>query len=677
MERRITIQEFYNTHEVKALSLPKSTNSKKAILGIGCLSHDTSAALIDGVTGNIIFAQSEERESNLKHDSGFPIASIKRAINFAIQDGFSINNIALNFNPDLFLYEGILGDGELFNNSNFKILNETIFELTNEEFTSGEIDKNRLIEKVQKFLKELNIDFPLDFGEENYFYLLQFHKYSLLGKIIRKLFPELPVEYVRHHDSHAASALFNFGATEKAAVLVLDGHGETDSCSIYDYNGSLKRVSTSSWPYSLGSLYLSATRHLNYDYGDEYKVMGMAAYGEPVFFDLLNDCIFVDKISGQLTLKKNKYIVSDFVRNTGQKRLQFTDSFSEVCQPRIGSSSLSKNDFNLASSIQKLTEQIGLDLANYAYSKTEAETLFVSGGVGLNGLMNNKIKEESKFEKVSIFPASGDDGTSVGAAQNFVGRFNNPITHSFYGIKSTENEILSALNRYKLVYSKSLNINQKIAELLYSGQIVARFNGRAEFGPRALGNRSILANPTISNMKDILNKRIKHRESFRPFAPAILMEDYSEYFYDAGESPFMLQIVKARQATVNACPAIVHEDGTSRVQTVSVKNNADFYRTIQAFKELTNLPMVVNTSFNVNGEAIVNSAEDAIESFLFMDIDYLAIGDYLVAKNENLGKLDKTHSEYLNIRIDRYFNMNKENISKIDCRKYGDWYESR
>lgn len=402
MSRRISIQEFNLSNKVSALNIPRIRSARNAILGIGCLSHDTSASLVDIASGEILFAQSEERDSNLKHDSGFPIYSLLRSVEFAKEKSINISKIALNFNPNLFLLEGVLNLNKQIDGSAKKSMIENVFEIVDEYVVNNENNFVSLVSKVESELHKF--DLKLEYSQkETFFYLLQFHKYKVLYRIISNLFPELEIETVRHHDSHAASALFSFGEIAKAAIIVMDGHGELDSCSIYSYKGTLERISTSRWPFSVGSLYLSATRHLNYDYGDEYKVMGMAAYGKPRFFDLLSELIFVDKSTGILSLKQNSYLNTDYVKNTGQKRIQFTEEFHEICPPRNKNQDLSMDNFDLASSIQKLTEHLGKGLADFAFNKSGFETLYISGGVGLNGLMNNWISENSEFKELKIF----------------------------------------------------------------------------------------------------------------------------------------------------------------------------------------------------------------------------------------------------------------------------------
>jgi len=308
---------------------------------------------------------------------------------------------------------------------------------------------------------------------------------------------------------------------------------------------------------------------------------------------------------------------------------------------------------------KNLTEDIGVELARIAVEKTGYSNIALAGGVALNGLMNEKIRNSGFCESIFVYPASGDDGGAVGAAQYIAfqtSRFQTKRIHSvFYGIDYSNEVIATAIDSLGIISRKSNNIHNDIAEALHQGKIVARFFSSSEFGPRALGHRSILADSRRKEMKDILNERIKHREAFRPFAPACMKEYAGEYFEIEGDADFMVLIVKSKEKSKNIVPAVVHMDNTARVQTVGRDENPDFYKTISAFYKITGVPIVVNTSFNVNGEAIVETPLDAIESFLHMDIDSLAIGDFWIEKSENINKIPSlTDNELIERRKKRY-----------------------
>ena len=674
---RTSVFDVYSNKKIEPIKLGCYNSQKKAVLGIGCLSHDTSVALVDFKTNKILFAQSEERVSNIKHDSGFPIISILNALKIAENDNYSISSVALNFDESLYLREVLQQVKLNLKDNQFEMIYEQIFNVFQQAYLKKSFEEIR--HKIESLIDSLYLSprKTLMTGQ-SFFYLQQFYKYAMIKNIVKQLFPKLQIINVAHHKSHAASVFYNFEPKHNGAtcILVLDGHGEIDACSIYKVGSNndrnlLNEMAISKWPNSLGSIYLSATRHLGFDYGDEFKVMGMAAYGEPKFFDLLSSIIFVDKENGQLKIIQNDYFQLGKVPNSEQIRYKFTESFHQLCKPRVGNTSFSSNDFNLASSIQALCSSIGLGFANFAYEKTGADNLYLSGGVALNGLMNYEIQKKSNFKNVQIFPASGDDGTSSGAAQATIGIQNQSISNVYYGSNHKKSEVKIAIEKYNLKYTEYVDVNTEIAKQINSGKIVARFVGKAEFGPRALGNRSILANPLVSNMKDILNLRIKQRESFRPFAPAVLAEKFNEYFettYTDSSYNFMLKIIPAKEMTKITLPSIVHKDGTSRVQTVTKESNYSFYDLLSKFNKVAGVPILINTSFNVNGEAIVNSPEDAIESFLFMDIDFLAIEDIMISKAKNRVRLVVGHTQYLEIRKNRYFKEGHP-LQLLDCRK--------
>jgi len=669
--------DIYSAKKIEPIKLGCSNSHKKAILGIGCLSHDTSVALVDFKTNKILFAQPEERFSNIKHDSGFPIISILNALRIAENENYSISSIALNFDETLYLREVIQQISLDLKDNQFEVIYEHIFNIFHQSYLNKNSEEVR--NKIEVLIDSLyNSPSKTLITGQSFFYLQQFYKYAMIKNIVKQLFPEVQIINISHHKSHASSVFYNFEPkyNESTCILVLDGHGETDACSVYKVGSnnninSFNEISISKWPYSLGSIYLSATRHLGFDYGDEFKVMGMAAYGEPKFFDLLSNIIFVDKESGQLKIIQNDYFQIEMVPNSEQVRYKFTENFHQLCKPRVRSTSFNSNDFNLASSIQALCSNIGLSFANFAYEKTGADNLYISGGVALNGLMNYEIQKKSNFKNVQIFPASGDDGTSSGAAQAISDIQNQTISNVYYGTNFKKSEVKIAIEKYSLIHTEYLDVNTEIAKHINAGKIVARFVGKAEFGPRALGNRSILANPLVPNMKDVLNSRIKQRESFRPFAPAVLAEKLNEYFettYTDSSYNFMLKIIPAKEITKTTLPSIVHEDGTSRVQTVTKESNSSFYDLLNKFNKVSGVPILINTSFNVNGEAIVNSPEDAIESFLFMDIDFLAIDDFIISKEKNNISLDVDHAQYLEIRKNRYFKLGHP-LQLLDCRK--------
>ncbi len=670
---KFSVEEFFASDDfvhLKGLTLPRF-GKREFVLGLSALTHDTSAAVVDFKTGKTIFAQSEERNSNLKHDSTFPIQSILNCVEAVKKERGTIRSVCLNFDPEAFIQEGIVQNLQVVHgNQNYEKVVTTIKNYVNNQisnnFDSGKIiNISFLLEVLQK---NCSINLSKDLSRVFTYYIYQFRKYTMLTRVVEKLFPEVDVFHVKHHKSHAATAKYNF--SNDASILILDGHGEASSCTLFDQD--LNEVSNTFWPVSLGSFYLTSTRYLGFDYGDEYKVMGMSALGQPRFVDLISSFMFFNQDLARLDVLENPYYKTSFIKHTNQLRYEYTEMFEQVIPRRADKSKFEQIHFDFAASVQKITEQIGLNFAKSASQLINCDELHIAGGVGLNGLMNEKIRTSGLFKNVEIYPASGDDGTSVGAAQFIADpKINLNIKTVFFGTSFNVEEIESLLSSYPLSYVKYSNPDAHVANLLASNNIVARYMGRSEFGPRALGNRSILANPLDKKIKDTLNLRIKHREEFRPFAPSILADKVSQYFHFDGESPYMLFIPKAKSELSQVCPGITHVDLTARIQTVDKKENSSFYNLIHEFFKITSMPILVNTSFNLNGEAIVDTPQDAVESFLFMDIDFLVIDNYVINKTHLAPKFKnqfKTHDAFLARRKSRYKSKHPHILKSVDCR---------
>lgn len=634
---------------------------KSVIIGISCFGHDAAASVVDASTGEVLFALAEERLSNIKHDWRFPIGAINKCKELINENNWSLKDVALNFIPFDFTAGTLFRDidelvndpvvaeklksllTEIFEYADYYDFNGSYTERTINAFLSSSISvKDRIIELKAKIFWYYNWSI----------------KYRNISKAAAAIFPDHRVKNVSHHLAHAASAYFNSGFSE-AACITLDGQGESETLCVYDCrNNEISKIFSASWPFSFGIFYLNVTQYLGFHLGDEYKVMGMAAYGKPVYESQLKNMFSYDG-RWDLKFKQTEYYSKKPVPGLyGHYYFNFNKSFEKVVPRRSGADPIRQQHFDLAASAQKVMEDLAVDLVKQVINTTGKRNIVLSGGVALNGLMNEQIRQRSGLSRIFIYPAAGDDGTCVGAAQYLLAKASGtvafkPIYTSFYGQNYEDNEIEAALKGLGVIYKRSDNIHREIAKLIAEDKIVARFNGRSEFGPRALGNRSILANPINPEMKNILNERIKHREQFRPFAPACLKEEVSKYFNFEGDSPFMLLIVRALPGTENIVPAIVHNDGTARVQTIDKDQNPNFYETIKCFKDITGVPILINTSFNVNGETIVETPLDAIESFGHMDIDYLAIGNFLVNKSDN--KFDSlSDKEYLEKRKRRY-----------------------
>jgi carbamoyltransferase len=661
----------------------RADGRRPAVLGVGALTHDTSAALVCSQTGNVLYASPEERLSNVKHDSRFPIGSILQCCRLAESRGFFVASVAVNFDPELYL-PGVIADELSACGVDARQIGTFVAGLRDIALRGKPLDvamdsecRTRVFE-LMRGLAQLDEPGRLALALRLTWYLNVAVKYRNLAKLVEALFEGVPVRFVPHHDAHAASAYFGSGFPH-AAILVVDGHGELDTTTIHRGEDSrLTRVSSTPWPNSVGAVFLATTRYLGFEYGDEYKVMGMSAYGTPRYLDAFREAVSVTP-EGRVHIAETPCFAIRPVRNSGQLRFSILPQFHARCAARRPAEEIRQEHFDLAASVQALIEELGVKLADVACRLAGTSRLAVAGGVGLNGLMNEAIRRSGSVSDLFVYPAASDDGTSAGAAQAVLLQSGiRPTTrmHScYFGYPRARADVDAALKASGARYSTPPSIHQRIAEAVAEGRIVARYTGAAEFGPRALGNRSILANPAIAGMKDILNVRVKHREQFRPFAPACLREHVGDYFEIATDAPFMILIVRARDFARLRIPAVVHSDGTARVQTVSAEHHPDFHRTLEEFFRITGLPVMINTSFNVNGEAIVETPMDAIESFAFMDIDYLALGEHWISKAENPGLLQVgSHDEYLAIRRNRYGTQVTDPLSQLDVRKYEPWF---
>ncbi|MCC9600461.1 hypothetical protein LOC67_07800 [Stieleria sp. JC731] len=651
----------------------------EAVLGLGAFGHDAAVALVDANDGRVLHAVAEERLSNRKHDWHFPIGSINECCDVARASGYRLRSVAVNFRAEEFVQKSLyhfIEECVASASSATKIKNFLYSGLPRLEYVAIE-EPNDAARLLRVFLESLPIDdaTALTLVKRITWYWNWAVKYRKIASTIDQYMDGLKVEYFNHHETHAASAYFNSGF-DSATVMVIDGQGESDTVTVYAAEeGQLKRVSETRWPHSVGIFYLFATQHLGFTMGDEYKVMGMSAYGKPAYLDALRSMVTVND---DATLQFNN---TDYLKRTdlgphGHVVFQFTDKLHQLLPARQKGDPFEQQHFNFAASIQALTESIGVELATQAIKKTGHRKIALAGGVALNGLMNEAIRKQTDCEDIFIYPAAADDGCAVGAAQLAIAKTKSlpsvKIRSCYFGHDVQNAEIETALVERKVVATRPESIHDSIANALIDGAIVARCVGAAEFGPRALGHRSLLAHPGYANMKEILNARVKHREEFRPFAPACLIDRVADYFELEDESPFMLLIGKALPHTRQLAPSIVHEDLSARVQSVSKDENEDLFQVITAFEKLSDLPIVINTSFNVNGEAIVDTAEDALESFAYMDVDYLALGDYWIAKKDNPHLLPQLDSQtYLQRRIDRFLARPLGPLADIDVSQFG------
>jgi carbamoyltransferase len=470
------------------------------------------------------------------------------------------------------------------------------------------------------------------------YYLYNLRRHLLVPRLMRlKCRKDIKFYWFSHHLCHAASVYFT-SPYDESAILVIDALGEIECTSFYKARGNkIEKLLSYSFPHSLGFFYAVMTDYLGFrSNSDEYKVMGLASFGKPGYFEKLKDVV---KIKGNGEIRLNYSYFDRFFRGKEYINKKFYSLFGPK---REQGEPLTQRHADFAASLQLLLEESVLKMAGHLYDITGFNNLCLGGGVALNCMMNGRLLREGPFKDIFIQPACHDAGGALGAALL--------VKHQILGLSEREqlkspylgegffnDDIKKQLEESKLPYEYYDDIVSKTAELIAHGNIVGWFQDRSEWGPRALGNRSILADPTRPDMKDRINKCVKHREDFRPFAPSIALEAAGTFFEGIESNPFMLFVVKAKDIAKKKIPAVVHVDGTSRVQTVSRDINPRYYQLLKAFEKIKAVPVLLNTSFNVNNDPIVNSPQDAIRCFYSTGIDYLVIGNYLLAKKVDIG----------------------------------------
>jgi carbamoyltransferase len=592
------------------------------ILGISAFYHDSAAALI--IDGKIIAAAQEERFSRKKHDHRFPINAVNYCLEEAKISIYDIDYISFYDKPFL-KFERIL---------------ETYLTYAPKGINSF-IKAIPLWIKEKLWIKEV-IKSTLNYN----------------GKI---LFPE-------HHQSHAASAFYP-SPFEEAAFITFDGVGEWTTTSIGVGNGNkINILADIKFPHSIGLLYSAFTYYTGFKVNSgEYKVMGLAPYGEPKYVDIILNELMDLKEDGSFKLNM-KYF--NFAAGLTMTNSKFNKLFGGL--PRKPESDLTQREMDLARSVQDVTEEVMIRTARHIKKLTGKTNLCLAGGVALNCVGNGKILKEKIFDNIWIQPAAGDAGGALGAAlfawyqylnnERVVDENRDSQFGSYLGPEYKNKKIKEFLESNKIVYKEFSDdeISTQVAKLLNEEKVIGWFNGRSEFGPRALGNRSIIGDARSQKMQSIMNLKIKFRESFRPFAPSVLEEKVSDYFDMDVPSPYMLLVAdvkKERQKKMSEVeeklfgieklnikrsdiPAVTHIDYSARIQTVSKQTNPLYHSVISKFNELYGSAVVVNTSFNVRGEPIVNRPEEAYTCFMRTDMDYLLLGNFLLDKNE-MNKLEK------------------------------------
>ena len=567
-------------------------------LGISCYYHDSAAAILKD--GHVVAAVEEERFSRKKFDDGFPRMAIDWCLKEAGITPEQINSVAFYDKPVL-KFERLL-------DNYIAVAPRGLYSFLN---------------VIPKWLHK-----RLWIKEE-----IKKHMRGYQGNII---FPE-------HHMSHAAHTFFT-SPFDEAAILTVDGVGEWSTSSFGSAeNTSIKLTNDIRWPHSIGMFYSAFTYFLGFKVNEgEYKLMGLSAYGKPKYYDLILNEILDVKNDGSLHLNLKYFAFTYDKVMTNQK---FAELFG--IPRREENVKAEQIHYDIAASAQKVLEDIMLKMVNHVHKKTGMKNLCLGGGVALNGVANYRILKEGPFESVHIPPSPGDGGSAIGCAQYLyyihkkqrriiVQDHAKRIQENVYvGPSFSNDEIKSFLeeNNIDYEYLTREQLLQTTAKLISEQNVVGWYQGKIEWGPRALGNRSILADPRDSKMKDVLNEKIKHRELFRPFAPSILEEYVSEYFDLTIPSPYMLFVAKVKKP--DKIPAVTHVDGTGRLQTVSREANPLYYDLINDFYKITGVPVVVNTSMNVRGEPIVNTPEQAYAMIIKTEMDYIMMGNYMIQRRDS------------------------------------------
>ncbi len=571
----------------------------KIIIGINANHADSSACII--VDGKLVAAVEEERLNRIKHFSGYPILSIKECMRIANIKSTQITDVAFNTRPL----------SNIFPKSLFFIKN---FSLKNNQ-------------PIRRVLKKINV------------------KKKLLENF--KLNKNVKFHFVEHHLAHIASAFYPSGFT-KANGLSIDGSGDFVTCAIAECENNLIKIKKKTFfPHSLGIFYHGMTQFLGFkNYGEEYKMMGLAAYGKPKYFEKLKKNLFIDKSNDLFKLNLEyfnhqkpgyKYITGDSLEIDQIYQKKLNDLFFDEINNENNYEEFRKN---FACSVQKIYEFFFEKIILKIIKKNFSKNLVYAGGCALNSTANQFITNNNHFKNVYINYAPGDNGGAIGAALTISSYSNKNLDNyksPYLGKKFSNSEILSVLksNDYKNKISYEIINEKKIfdltAKIISEGNIIGWFQDKMEFGPRALGNRSILADPTNPDMKDIINKKIKRRESFRPFAPVTLKEFQNEWFESKFLSQYMSSLSIVKKDKQKIIPAITHVDGTARVQIVEKSTNFKLATLIESFKKITNVPVLLNTSFNEN-EPIVMKPEEALDCILRNDLDYLVMSNFIIKK---------------------------------------------
>jgi carbamoyltransferase len=622
-----------------------------SILGISSFYHDSAACLV--VDGEIVAAAQEERFTRIKHDHNFPLNAVRYCLSEA------------NLNADNLDYVGFYDKPLL----KFDRLLETYLDYAPSGFSS-------FLKALPLWMKEklwmpdlIRTELAKSSGEED----------ERAAKKLGKKF-QWKLLFGDHHESHAASAFYP-SPFEEAAILTIDGVGEWATSSIGVGKGNeITLLKELRFPDSLGLLYSAFTYYTGFKVNSgEYKVMGLAPYGEPKYVSVIKDKLLEIREDGSLKMNHEFFGYSQGLRMTNGAFDKLFDG-----RPRKPESRITQREMDLARSIQVVTEEVMLNMTNYVHKETGLKKLCMAGGVALNCVANGRILREVPFEDIWIQPAAGDAGGALGIAlavwhrylggprvssekagtwqsaralrNNGIPAYSDGMKGSYLGPKHTEDEIEEFLKSKRLPYKKYARevLPGVVADLLAAGKIIGLHQGRMEFGPRALGARSIIGDPRSPQMQSAMNLKIKYRESFRPFAPSVLREQVADWFELDADSPYMLLVAdvaesRRRKMTVeeeslwgidqlnvkrSEIPAVTHVDYSARIQTVRRETNPLYWEIIEAFRVKTGCPIIVNTSFNVRGEPIVCTPEDSYRCFMRTEMDHLVLETCLLDKKE-------------------------------------------
>lgn len=580
------------------------------ILGINAYHGDSSACLIQN--NKLKSAVEEERFRRIKHWAGFPSKSIKYCLSEAKISLSDIDHISINTSPKAHLAKKILYT--LYNRPNFNFILNRL--------------KNR--RERTSIYEDLSKNFPND---------------DFRGQI----------HFVEHHLAHLSSA-HHVSPFEESVSISVDGFGDFSSGAWgIGSDSSIKICDRFYYPHSLGIFYQALTQYLGFPhYGDEYKVMGLAPYGRPRFLEQLRKVVFLKsdgsyKLNLKLFTHHKGNVSFEWSGGSPDIGCLFSEELKDVIgiEPRFDDQKLEKVHYDLAHSVQAMYEEAFFNLLEVAYKETGIQNLSLAGGCAMNSVANGKVYRRSPFKKLYVQSAAGDAGGAIGSAYAVAEKFQllskkSVMRHAYLGPSFDDCYIKSLIqtNQLKLkgakcsftLFETSNDLCRKTAQLIADGNVIGWFQGRMEWGPRALGNRSILGDPRRADMKDILNLKIKRRESFRPFAPSILREDVADWFEEQDDVPFMMQVFQIKEARRDEIPAVTHVDGSGRLQTVEHGTNAKYHELISNFKKLTGVPIVLNTSFNEN-EPVVCKPEEALDCFIRTQMDVLVMGNWMILRS--------------------------------------------